>query len=123
MNKESSWACPEERQFSGIKHKALTIGEVLKGLETSINQNENLGGSYSFNVNEAKNVGRGQGKYVQMVLEINQTAISIHFWLDKSKNYVEYLGGEMNDNGNAINDQNQVMRFINIAYNTALEVQ
>jgi len=109
--------------FSGIKHKALTIGEVLKGLETSINQNENLGGSYSFNINEAKNVGRGQGKYVQMVLEVNQTAISIHFWLDKSKNYVEYLGGEMNDNGNAINDQNQVMRFINMAYNTALEVQ
>jgi hypothetical protein len=29
----------------------------------------------------------------------------------------------MNDNGNAINDQNQVMRFINIVYNTALEVQ
>lgn len=109
--------------FPGIEHKALTIGEVLKGLEVSINQNEDLGGSYSFNVNEAKNVGRGQGGYVQMILEINSTAISIHFWIDREKGYVEYLGGEMDDNGNMVNDPSQIGRFINMAYNTAMEVK
>ena len=109
--------------FPNIQHKALTIGQVLGGLEKSINQNENLGGTYSFNVSDAQNVGRGQGKYTQMVLKINNTAISIHFWIDKSTGYVEYLGGEMDDNGKSVTDPSQVLRFINMAYNTAMEVQ
>lgn len=109
--------------FPGLQHKALTVGQVLGGLEKSINNNGNLGGNYSFKVSNAPQVGRGQGKYVQMVLTINNTAISTHFWVNQKKSYIEYLGGEMNDNGNQIADGNQVMRFINMAYNTALEVQ
>lgn len=107
--------------FPNIQHKSLKIGQVLRKLETAINNNDNLGGNYSFNVSNAHNVGHGQGKFVQMILKVNNTAISIHFWVDKSIGYVEYLGGEMIDNGQSINDNNQIIKFINMAYNTAIE--
>lgn len=112
----------KESYFPGIQYKDLTVGETLSGLEKAIKENEELDGTHSFNVSDASDIGHGQGKYVQMIIKVNNTAISVHFWIDKNNSYVEYLGGEMNDNGNLSQEEIHINRFISLAYNTALSV-